>query len=65
MEDFVDTYTPEGNMRGYGDWKNAVKTNINQARVGIIGYSFIVRTHYQHACLVNGIQICVDRLIGR
>ena len=32
MEDFVDTYTPEGNMRGYGDWKNAVKTNINQAR---------------------------------
>ena len=32
MEDFVDTYTPEGNMRSYGDWKNAVKTNINQAR---------------------------------
>ena len=30
MEDFVDTYTPEGNMRSYGDWKNAVKTNINQ-----------------------------------
>ena len=33
MEDFVDTYTPEGNMRSYGDWKNAVKTNINQERV--------------------------------
>ena len=39
MEDFVDTYTPEGNMRSYGDWKNAVKTNINQVRMSIIGFS--------------------------
>ena len=40
MEDFVDTYTPEGNMRSYGDWKNAVKTNINQVRLYIIGYLY-------------------------
>ena len=32
MANFVDTFTPEGNMRSYGSWKNAVKTNINQAR---------------------------------
>ena len=41
MEDFVDTYTPEGNMRSYGDWKNAVKTNINQVRMSIINDSSI------------------------
>ena len=30
MEAFLRMFTPGSNMRAYGDWKNAVKTNINQ-----------------------------------